>query len=221
MKRLIPRLVKLPDEALQVTGVSYNSESLADDVRECGRCSLRREALAPVPGRGPVASPVWIYGRNPGAYEDQFGVPFYSHAPAGRMLEKHLRALKVYRYDCYITNVCHCHSEGDRPMRPEEVDACRIWKRREWWYGDPIVVLLMGNDAYQLFFGQMGQSVVQDLGKVIFCGDRYFVPLYHPGYTVRKVVSTIKMHKYCQELRRFLQPLFLEKLAQRARELRG
>ena len=51
------------------------TSSIADEVRKCEKCTLRKDARLPVPGEGPKRAKIVFLARNPGRVEDANGHP--------------------------------------------------------------------------------------------------------------------------------------------------
>jgi uracil-DNA glycosylase family 4 len=89
----------------------------------CRACTAREECNRPVPGIGDLNSSFMVIGRNPGRNEDALGSPFVG--PAGYVLDRFLSLCGVSREKgCFLTNMCLCHTKGDRFLSKEEVKTC-------------------------------------------------------------------------------------------------
>ncbi|RDH75517.1 uracil-DNA glycosylase [Mycolicibacterium moriokaense] len=133
-------------------------ETLAEEARNCQRCDLYRDATQTVFGTGARSAALMMIGEQPGDKEDTAGEPFVG--PAGRLLDKALRAAEIDRDGVYLTNaVKHFKFElrGKRrihkaPSRTEVV-ACRPWLLAELDAVRPEVVVLLGATAAKSLLG--------------------------------------------------------------------
>jgi uracil-DNA glycosylase len=108
-------------------------QDLEKEEAECRRCSLYRAATRVVPGEGAEPAHLMLVGEQPGDIEDKVGKPFVG--PAGRILDRALKAAGVARDKIFVTNaVKHFKHEqrGKRRLhkRPnaDEIERCRWWQ---------------------------------------------------------------------------------------------
>jgi DNA polymerase len=97
-------------------------ESYVAEVLGCSACTARKDCLRPVPGEGNLYSDIIFVGRNPGETEDEMGRPFVG--AAGQILDRYLRFIGLGRSDVFITNLCLCHTKGNRFMSKQEIRTC-------------------------------------------------------------------------------------------------
>lgn len=162
------------------------SEQLKSKIRSCTACTVRPEATQPVPYFGPVNSPIWFVGRNPGANEDEGGEPFIGKS--GNLLDtKWFPALGLERSLVYITNICKCHTTGNRAPTILEYATCRdIWLKAEYQAFKPKMMFLLGNDCTRSMLGQDFQTVSKCYAIPKWCdlwgSQVWLIPIFHPGY---------------------------------------
>jgi uracil-DNA glycosylase family protein len=126
--------------------------------KNCRRCPLWERATQTVFGSGPSQARILFVGEQPGDVEDRTGLPFVG--PAGRLLDRALKAAQIKRDLCYVTNaVKHFKWEplGQRRLhkRPtsREIQACRPWLQVEIELIQPEVVVGLGATAATSIFG--------------------------------------------------------------------
>ena len=131
---------------------SRSLSTLARAARTCRGCHLYREATQTVFGAGPRGASMLLVGEQPGDREDLEGKPFVG--PAGRVLERGLRAAGIPREEVYVTNaVKHFKFElrGKRRIHKKpgaaEISACRPWLEAELDAVRPGVVVCLGATA--------------------------------------------------------------------------
>jgi uracil-DNA glycosylase family protein len=126
--------------------------------KNCRRCPLWERATQTVFGSGSSQARVLFVGEQPGDMEDRTGLPFVG--PAGRLLDRALKAAQIRRDLCYVTNaVKHFKSEplGQRRLHKKptsrEIQACRPWLQVEIELIQPEVVVGLGATAATSIFG--------------------------------------------------------------------
>jgi DNA polymerase len=135
-----------------------NLKALREAAAQCRGCHLHERATQTVFSDGPKKATLALVGEMPGDHEDRAGRVFVG--PAGRELDKALRAVGIARADVYITNaVKHFKFEerGKRRIhqRPKrgEVDACLPWLRAELDVVRPRALVLLGATAAKALMG--------------------------------------------------------------------
>jgi DNA polymerase len=122
-------------------------EQLNEQIKNCRKCRLWREAKNAVPGEGPLNARVMLVGQNPGAEEDKTGKPFVGRA--GKFLNSVLAKNGVRREDLSITNlVKHVTPQNRKPL-PDEIAACAPYLAAQVDMIKPKLVVLMGAVAWQ------------------------------------------------------------------------
>jgi len=130
-----------------------------------------------------------MVGEQPGNDEDLQGRPFVG--PAGKILDKALRAAGIDREDVYVTNaVKHFKWEprGKRRIHKKptgiQIAACRPWLDEEIKAVRPKVIVCLGATAAQALLGR-NFKVTQDRGKVISTGAIPIIATVHPSSILR------------------------------------
>ena len=170
---------------------------LAAAARRCRGCDLYRDAVQTVFGAGPRAARLMLVGEQPGDQEDRAGEPFVG--PAGRLLDKALRAASIDRDPVYVTNaVKHfkfTHAErGKRrihqaPTRTEVV-ACRPWLLAELSAVAPDVLVLLGATAAKSLLGSAFRLTAHR-GEVLALPDDQAPPGIDPQVVVTVHPSSV------------------------------
>lgn len=124
-----------------------NLTDLNKQIAKCKKCSLWKNAKNVVPGKGPSDAKIMLVGQNPGADEDQAGVPFIGRA--GKFLDKVLAANGIDRGKLFVTNIVKHVTPNNRKPSPEEIAACVPHLLAQIEIINPQLVVLMGAVAWQ------------------------------------------------------------------------
>lgn len=158
-------------------------DAVAEEIRNCIRCTLSRERNNVVPGEGVDTPLVMVIGEGPGFEEDRTGRPFVGKS--GAYLDKWLEAIGLDRAtNCFIGNIVKCRPPNNRDPIEEEITQCRSYLDRQIRLLSPSVILTVGRLASQLI-------VESDLGIGKLRGRAYkylgipVVPTYHPSGVLR------------------------------------
>jgi len=174
--------------------------TVADDIRNCVRCSLHDKRTNAVPaeaGNKYAKGGIAIFAEAPGADEDRTGKPMVGRA--GRLLDGMLQQAGLSRDEVVIINRIRCRPVRNRIQDfPDALLACDDWVKGELDEYDPSVVVLAGNTAMRSVFGAtVGITSVRGTLRqtsIDFAyGSRLFVPTYHPAAALRnpELVPTI------------------------------
>ena len=148
----------------------------------CTRCRLAEGRTNVVFGAGAADADVMIVGEGPGQQEDEQGLPFVGRS--GQLLDRLLAEIDLRRDDVYIANVVKCRPPGNRDPRPDEIDACKSYLRRQIELIDPVVVITLGNFSTKLLLRtQVG--ITRMRGTAYEWWGRYLVPTFHPAAALR------------------------------------
>ena len=128
-----------------------NFQDLDKAILECNKCALRGccGAYGPTLAEGYTDTRIMCVGRNPGSTELVEGRPLCG--PAGKRFEKLLTEVGLTRRDCWLTNICKCHSENNRVPTYGEIMACAEYIRSEVDLLKPNIIMVFGNEAMSLF----------------------------------------------------------------------
>jgi len=133
-------------------------------------------------GEGDPNATVLFLGEGPGAVEDELGRPFVG--PAGQLLDKIILAAGFRREEVYITNTVLCRPPGNRPPRPEEVEACRPWLDERLTIMAPPIIVCLGASAAQALLGK-DLRITRDRGRWFNHGPARVMPTFHPAALLR------------------------------------
>lgn len=180
------------------------SEELAELARRaavCTDCRLAETRTQVVFGVGDPDADLMLVGEAPGRNEDLQGEPFVG--AAGQLLDRLL--VDVFGFDrrrAYIANVLKCRPPGNRDPRPDEIEACKGYLRRQLDLVDPRVVVTLGNFATKLLLRT-------ELGITRLRGTAYpwwremtLVPTYHPAAALRSGDRVVDAMRHDLELAR-------------------
>lgn len=158
-------------------------EQLKALAQGCIQCRLSESRTKVVFGMGSPDARVMFVGEAPGKNEDLQGEPFVG--AAGRLLDRLLTEVGLARDEVYIANVLKCRPPGNRDPRPDEIDSCKGYLRRQIELIEPRVVMTLGNFATKLLMRT-------DTGITRLRGRRYewwrdiiLVPTFHPAAALR------------------------------------
>jgi uracil-DNA glycosylase family protein len=163
---------------------------MADDIQDCRRCELWKQATQAVPGEGARHARIMLVGEQPGDEEDLQGHPFVG--PAGRMLDKCMEAAGLKRAEVFVTNaVKHFKWEprGKRRLHQKpnllEINACNIWLQLEIERIKPRVLLALGATALRAL---LGRTLTIDAGRrqsLQHASGVRVLASYHPSAILR------------------------------------
>jgi uracil-DNA glycosylase family 4 len=149
----------------------------------CTSCDLSRERTNVVFSSGSPDARVMVVGEGPGQQEDEQGIPFIGRS--GQLLVDLLGEIGFDRDDVYIANVVKCRPPRNRDPRPDEIDACKPYLRRQIELVDPAVVVTVGNFSSKLLLGTTTGITKLRGSAYEWCG-RHLVPTFHPAAALRR-----------------------------------
>jgi DNA polymerase len=148
----------------------------------CTACDLAQGRTNVVFGAGSKDADVLIVGEAPGQQEDEMGLPFVGRS--GQLLIKLLGEIELQREDVYIANVVKCRPPGNRDPRPDEIDACKGYLKRQIEIIDPTVVITLGNFSTKLLLVTT-TGITRMRGRAYEWWGRFLVPTFHPAAALR------------------------------------
>lgn len=157
-------------------------DALATIAHDCTECSLAEGRTNVVFGAGSPDADVLIVGEGPGQKEDELGLPFVGRS--GELLDKLLGEIDLAREDVYIANVVKCRPPRNRDPRPDEIDACKGYLRRQIELIDPKVVLTLGNFSMKLLLST-STGITRMRGRAYEWWGRFLIPTFHPAAALR------------------------------------
>lgn len=109
--------------------------------------------------------------------------------PTYSIIKKIAQSFNISVQDCYYTNISLCGSPKVNSLTESNFKQCSLYKELEFSSITlPKVIILLGNDAFNIFFGK-NVSVNSILGNAYiaeyFGEERLFIPLPHPVTLLR------------------------------------
>ena len=133
-------------------------------------------------GNGDEDAALMVIGEAPGAEEDRQGLPFVGEA--GRLLTRIIEAIELQREEVYICNVLKCRPPNNRDPRPEEVQTCEPYLKRQIEIIQPKVICSLGRFATQTLL-----RTTESMGRLRGRTHEYegipVIPTYHPAALLR------------------------------------
>ncbi|MEN8259895.1 MAG: uracil-DNA glycosylase [Pseudomonadota bacterium] len=163
--------------------------SLEAQVAACQQCPLHKTRTQTVFGSGSHTASWMIIGEAPGASEDRQGQPFVGSA--GKLLTEMLRAIGLRRDEVFIANMLKCRPPNNRDPKPDEIDACETYLKRQLALIKPRIILAVGRIAAQNLL-KTSASLGQLRGKVHYYDTIPVVVSYHPAYLLRSLLDKRK-----------------------------
>jgi DNA polymerase len=157
-------------------------EELSVIASGCTDCGLHASRTNVVFASGDATASVMVVGEGPGQREDEHGLPFVGRS--GQLLMKLLGEKDIERGDVYIANVVKCRPPRNRDPRPDEIDSCKPYLRRQIELVDPSVVITLGNFSTKLLLNTT-VGITRMRGTAYEWWGRYLVPTFHPAAALR------------------------------------
>ncbi len=169
-----------------VTAGNSRRKTTLEDVRrelgDCTRCPLHETRRTIVFGEGNPAASLLFIGEGPGEDEDIQGRPFVGQA--GRLLNKIILAMGLKREEVYIANVVKCRPPRNRVPKPQEIEACTPFLKKQIEAISPRIICALGSVAAQYLLGtNVPVSVLR--GKFHDRGGIPVMVTFHPAYLLR------------------------------------
>lgn len=167
-------------------------DALGRIAAQCTECTLAIGRTNVVFGGGSATAEVLIVGEGPGQQEDEQGVPFVGRS--GQLLNKLLDEVDLGRNDVYITNVVKCRPPANRDPRPDEIESCKGYLKRQIELIDPKVVVTLGNFSTKLLL-RTTTGITAMRGRSYEWWGRFLVPTFHPAAALRggeRVTNSIR-----------------------------
>ncbi len=163
-------------------------EKIADEVRQCRKCSLGSLRTNAVPGEGSPNARILFVGEGPGADEDAQGRPFVGRA--GQLLDKVIIACGLKRSDVFIANILKCRPPENRDPRPDEIINCFPYLQRQIEIINPDIIVALGAPAARTLL-----NTNKPIGQLRGQFHEYYaglgappvkvMPTYHTAYLLR------------------------------------
>lgn len=169
----------------------FNQNLFTPDIRQCERCPLHADANLACPGFfTSLPLDILFLGQNPGASEDKVGRPFIGKA--GKKLMELADSINLITSDTMVgfTNIVRCLTPDNRPPTGQEIQACSRWMQVELDMTEPKVIVLLGNTAIPLAFGN--KKIGQVAGSARAMGSTIYIACYHPAAILHKKSAAIR-----------------------------
>ena len=164
---------------------SLPTETLIDvrnDLGDCRRCRLSEKRKNIVFGAGDPDARLVFVGEGPGYEEDQQGAPFVG--AAGQLLTRIIAAMKLTREIVYICNIIKCRPPGNRNPKPDEIQTCVPFLKRQIAAIQPDFICALGTFAAQTLL-ETDQPISRLRGRFHQFRGIDVLPTYHPAYLLR------------------------------------
>jgi uracil-DNA glycosylase family 4 len=150
----------------------------------CTRCRLCEGRTQVVFSDGPRDASLMVVGEAPGANEDKTGLPFVG--AAGKYLDLLLATVGLSREESvYIANVLKCRPPGNRDPKPDEIETCSPYLRKQIDLVQPGALLAVGSFSGKLLTGRDKSSLGRLRGEVHSYHGVPLVVTYHPAALLR------------------------------------
>jgi uracil-DNA glycosylase family 4 len=170
------------NKTLACTCAPGTLDTVREELGECTRCSLCSSRKNIVFGKGnPHASLVFV-GEAPGGDEDVAGEPFVGEA--GQLLTRIIQSIKLRREDVYICNIIKCRPPKNRDPKPEEIEACSPFLKKQLEVIRPRFICALGKFAAQTLLGTT-ERISKLRGKIYEFNHIKVVPTFHPASLLR------------------------------------
>lgn len=170
-------------------------DELAKQLKNCNKCSGRKNCIAPVGWYGNPTSPLVIFAEAPGRQEDEYGCPLIGKS--GQLLNKALQILNVSRKTVVTSNIVKCRPLNNQTPQVEQCSKCaNEWLEKELKIINPKIVLALGATAFKYLTGDETIRITKDRGKWYEYEDEYtkylIIGTFHPSYVLRNGESNPK-----------------------------
>lgn len=155
-------------------------------ILNCSKCDLRANCGGGYPTlpTGFTDSEIMIICRNPSNEERTEGNLFAGRS--GVRLYKFLETLGLSKDKCWITNVCKCPSENNKPVTFGVVKACSFYLQEEIRLVRPKLIVTFGDEAMSAVTPYASGSV-SHCGEIldkIANGGYYVAIMVNPSYAI-------------------------------------
>ncbi len=193
--RLVDKGFKDSD-VIQAMGQVFDNfddqNKLSLDVYRCKICSLRvSENRGPVPGSGPINSPLMIIGEAPSTVEDLMGLPLVGES--GMFFTITLIKAGVDRKLVRLTNIIKCRLPEGRSPISDDLAACGIHLLNEIAIIKPKVILTLGNESLRYLSDDPNLKITQERGNWREIDGIQVMPTFHPQYVLRQQTKEAKL----------------------------
>lgn len=157
-------------------------EELEQACYNCYRCGLYEKRKNVVVGVGNKNADIMFIGEGPGEQEDLQGIPFVG--PAGQLLDKMLKAIKLDRNQVYIANIVKCRPPWNRDPKPDEREACINYLRYQLLLVKPKIIVCLGRISAQVIINPEFK-ITKEHGIWYERKGYWIIATYHPSALLR------------------------------------
>lgn len=164
-------------------------------------CTTRKSVVF---GAGNLKAQLVFVGEAPGRDEDIQGLPFVGRA--GQLLTKMIEAIKLTREDIFICNVLKCRPPGNRPPKPDEIENCEPYLKKQLELISPKIICALGTFAAQTLLktdipiSKLRGEFHSYQGIKLLCS-------FHPAYLLRNPAEKVKSWEDLKMIRKELDSL--------------
>ena len=157
-------------------------EILENECMSCEKCELCKTRTNVVFGMGNPKARVLFIGEGPGETEDLTGLPFVGRS--GKLLDKFIEAIGYDRDSVFIANMVKCRPPKNRDPKPEEMELCLDYLRRQVKLIDPELIVCLGRVAAARLISP-DIKVTKQHGEIFQKGKYKFMATFHPAALLR------------------------------------
>ncbi|MEN3015159.1 MAG: uracil-DNA glycosylase [bacterium] len=168
-------------------------KKIEKEIKKCNKCILHSYRNNAVPGNGVYQTDIMIVGEAPGRNEDIQGLPFVGQA--GKLLDKMLESIGLFRDKVFITNVVKCRPPENRDPTDQEIEACLPYLKRQIELVNPKLIILVGKHSTRAILG-INLKISHLKGRLFIKDGRYIFCTYHPAFVLRNYSSYIDEYSY-------------------------
>jgi len=163
-------------------GIESELAALERQVAACTGCRLHQGRTNAVFACGNPHAELMFIGEAPGQEEDIQGIPFVG--PAGKLLDRMIFAMGLERDEVYIANILKCRPPNNRNPRPDEMEACFPFLKRQIELVAPRIICTLGRPAANTLL-RTSASMGSLRGRWHRFEGIPLMPTYHPAYLLR------------------------------------
>ncbi len=181
-------------------------EELEQEIRNCKKCSLYKNANKAVPGSGDYSAEIMFVGEAPGKNEDKEGKPFVGRA--GKILDELLENIGLERKEVFISNIVKHRPPENRDPTNKEIKACVPYLDKQIDKIKPKVLAPLGRFAmeyilskYEISYGKISEDHGTTHKVNTLFGTMEIIPLYHPAVVLYQRSMKEKLDKDFEKLK--------------------
>lgn len=178
---------------------------LSQVTQGCSKCfELCTTRKSVVFGAGNLKAQLVFVGEAPGRDEDIQGLPFVGRA--GQLLTKMIEAIQLTREDIFICNVLKCRPPENRPPKPDEIENCEPYLKKQLELISPKIICALGTFAAQTLL-KTDIPISKLRGKFHSYQGIKLICSFHPAYLLRNPPEKVKSWEDLKMIRKELDSL--------------